>query len=353
MTVDELLSLDQFSVASDRKSGVILPLLRALTEHHAANCRAYGHVLDALWQSGRRAERLEDLPHLPVGLFKSLTLSSVPADDVFAVAHSSGTTGQQPSQVVLDRRTAALQARALSAVLREVVGRHRVPLLIVDAQSQLRASHARAIGIRGMLPFGRPSVFALDADFEPDPDVITDFLARYGRSPFLVFGFTFLVWRVVQALAPLGVDLANGTLIHSGGWKTLKDSGVSNQQFKDTCRTLVNLRRVFNFYGMVEQPGSVFLEGEDGFLYTPACADVIVRDPETWQPAPLNQPGVLQVLSVLPESYPGHSLLTEDLGVIHGIDDGPCGRRGKYFTILGRLPRAELRGCSDVAASRM
>jgi hypothetical protein len=38
-------------------------------------------------------------------------------------------------------------------------------------------------------------------------------------------------------------------------------------------------------------------------------------------------------------------LLTEDLGVVHGIDDGDW--PGKRFSVLGRLPRAEARGCSD------
>ena len=58
--------------------------------------------------------------------------------------------------------------------------------------------------------------------------------------------------------------------------------------------------------------------------------------------------GLIQTLSLLPLSYPGHNILTEDLGVIHGIDDCSCGRKGKYFTVLGRVPNTELRGCSDV-----
>jgi hypothetical protein len=54
-------------------------------------------------------------------------------------------------------------------------------------------------------------------------------------------------------------------------------------------------------------------------------------------------------VSTLPTSYPGHVLLTEDLGVVHGIDDGDW--PGKRFSVLGRLPRAEARGCSDTYQS--
>jgi hypothetical protein len=56
------------------------------------------------------------------------------------------------------------------------------------------------------------------------------------------------------------------------------------------------------------------------------------------------------MLSALPESYPGHSILTEDLARVEAVDDCPCGRLGKAVSVLGRVPRAELRGCSDTHA---
>ena len=58
------------------------------------------------------------------------------------------------------------------------------------------------------------------------------------------------------------------------------------------------------------------------------------------------------MVSVLPHSYPGHSLISEDKGVLLGIDDCPCGRKGKYFQVLGRIKQAEIRGCSDTYAAK-
>ena len=112
-------------------------------------------------------------------------------------------------------------------------------------------------------------------------------------------------------------------------------------------REVFGLEHVHNYYGMVEQVGSVFFECEHGHLHAPAYADVIVRDQTDLSPAPCGEPGLIQVLSMLPRSYPGHSLLTEDLGVLHGEDDCPCGRLGKYFSVLGRIKNVEVRGCSD------
>jgi phenylacetate-coenzyme A ligase PaaK-like adenylate-forming protein len=98
---------------------------------------------------------------------------------------------------------------------------------------------------------------------------------------------------------------------------------------------------------MVEQVGSVFFECEHGHLHTPLYADVIVRNPLTLAPSPMGEAGVIQVLSLLPRSYPGHSLLTEDMGTVLGEDDCPCGRQGRYFAVHGRMRNVEVRGCSD------
>jgi hypothetical protein len=106
-----------------------------------------------------------------------------------------------------------------------------------------------------------------------------------------------------------------------------------------------------DFYGMAEQVGSVFVEGDDGLLHPPAFADVIIRDPVSLAPLPPGQVGVAQVISVLPQSYPGHSLLTEDQAVVHSVDATGTEFRGKAFSVLGRFPNSELRGCSDTYAA--
>jgi hypothetical protein len=105
--------------------------------------------------------------------------------------------------------------------------------------------------------------------------------------------------------------------------------------------------RIINFYGMVEQVGSVFFENPQGFLQAPSTADVLIRDPYSFAPVAPGKPGLIQVLSALPASYPGHSLLTEDRGILRDEEGGAAGLRGRFFEVLGRLSQTELRGCSD------
>ena len=334
--------------------GWLLARLNALTAHHRARCAPYARLLEVLHPGTAPADRLAALPYLPVGLFKRHRLASVPDDEVFKVLTSSGTTGQATSRIYLDRETAQRQASALTTTMARLLGPRRLPMLIIDSERILhdrQTFNARAAGVVGMMGLGRHHTFALDDDMALDRDRVAAFLAAHGHAPFMLFGFTFMVWQYFyQPIADLGLDLANGTLIHSGGWKKLEELRVGNEEFKRRLHEACGLSRIHNFYGMVEQIGSVFLEGEDGFLYPPPFAEVIIRDPHTWQEAPPGTPGVVQVLSMLPRSYPGHALLTEDLGVVHGWGTAPGGGIARRLSVLGRVARAELRGCSDTHA---
>ena len=89
------------------------------------------------------------------------------------------------------------------------------------------------------------------------------------------------------------------------------------------------------------------MECECGHLHASIFSDVITRRKEDFSVCDFGEEGIIQVVSMIPESYPGHSILTEDQGIILGEDDCPCGRFGKYFKITGRVKNAEVRGCSD------
>ena len=98
---------------------------------------------------------------------------------------------------------------------------------------------------------------------------------------------------------------------------------------------------------MVEQTGSIFMECLNGNLHASIFSDILIRRSDDFSIAKVGEKGIIQTLSLLPLSYPGHSLLTEDEGVFLGEDDCACGRLGKYFKISGRVKNAEMRGCSD------
>lgn len=357
MTVDDLLREPPYSLSQSEKERVLLSELTALTGHHRQRSSEYARLIDVIFPQSGVPSKLAELPYLPVGLFKERLLSSVPPEEVFKVLQSSGTTGQTPSRITLDRDTALLQTRALSRIMTSVLGPDRLPMLLVESPDVIRDRkefNARGAGLLGMMNFGRQHCYALDSNLHLRLPEVRQFLKSHGKGDFLIFGFTFLVWSAfLQQIHSLGLDLSKGILIHSGGWKKLQDQAVTTDEFRSAFRKFTGLTRIYNFYGMVEQVGSIFLEGDDGYFYPPSFADIIIRDPLTFEELPTGQPGVVEVLSVLPRSYPGHCLLTEDLGIVHAIDPPGSTRLGKAFSILGRIPRAELRGCSDVIVEQV
>ena len=355
MNREEVLRLPPYSLAQPAKERVLAPLLDELTAHHRARCPAYDRVVSVVHARTGPSRRLADVPYLPASLFKSHELRSIPKEQVFKTLTSSGTSGQAVSHVYLDREAARAQTLALASIMTHFLGPARLPMLLVDSRAVIgdRARFsARGAGLLGMMNFGREHFYALDGRMELDEPGLRRFLDRFGGQPFLVFGFTFMVWQyLAQPVRGRGLDFSNGILIHSGGWKKLAEMEVSSDRFKAGLREAMGLSRSHNFYGMVEQTGSVFMEGEDGRLHPPSFADVIVRDPVTWAEQPVGEPGVIQVLSILPTSYPGHSILTEDVGVVHAIDEPAARMPGKAFSVIGRVPKAELRGCSDTHAA--
>jgi hypothetical protein len=201
-----------------------------------------------------------------------------------------------------------------------------------------------------MLPFGRSPYYALNEEMMLDLAGLEEYLAKHSGQAPVFFGFTFIVWQhFIQALEQSRhrLSLPGAILMHSGGWKKLEAIKVDPNEFRRRVTAATGIKAVVNYYGMVEQVGSVYLENSLGYLHASNYSDVIVRDANTLEPLPPGRPGLIQVVSALPTSYPGHSLLTEDLGVVEGVDDSAAGMNGQYFRILGRIPRAELRGCSD------
>jgi len=354
----DLLDLPPFGLRQEEKRRRLLPMLQALTSHHAERCTVYREVLNRVFAGADRLclDRLEDLPFLPVSLFKSHALASVPDSEVVKVLTSSGTTGQQPSRVVVDAETAAVQSAVLVKVAQHFLGRDRLPMIIVDHAGVVRdrrSRSARGAGILGMAQFGHRPFYALREDMSLDQEGLRAYLAQSAGRRVLLFGFTFMVWQyLVQRLEAAGdrLDLAAGVLVHSGGWKKLQDAAVTPAEFRERVQAVTGVDRVLNFYGMVEQVGGVYFENPIHHLHAPVFSEVIIRDPVTLAPLPDGEPGLVQVLSCIPTSYPGHSLLTEDLGVIRGVDPDGIGMGGRCFEILGRVPKAELRGCSDTFA---
>ena len=354
----EILNKEPYSLCKTEKEAFLTDVLGKLTQHHYENCEAYKRICDAKSFDVYNIRSYYDIPFLPVRLFKEYDLRSIEEENIQKTMTSSGTTGQQVSKIYLDRETSANQTKTLTKIVSDFIGKKRLPMLIIDTSAILKNRamfSARGAGILGFSMFARDKLYALDENMQLDIDGIKAFLQKYEGEDIFLFGFTFMIWQhFVKELKRTGYspDLSRGVLIHGGGWKKLVSESVSSSQFKQELHDVCGLKRVHDYYGMVEQTGTIYMECECGHLHAPVFSDVIIRRSSDFSAANIGEEGLIEVVSVLPKSYPGHALLTEDSGVLLGEDDCPCGRKGKYFKINGRIKNAEIRGCSDTYAAK-
>lgn len=347
---------EPYSWDKAKKSVMLMAKLKELTDWHRVQCEPYQRILDRLGVDIASLDRCEDLPFLPVPLFKTMELRSVSNEAVFKTLTSSGTTGQAVSRIFLDRETAASQQKTLVKIVTSFTGASRLPMLIIDSPSVIKNRamfSARGAGILGFSMFGVDRTYALDDEMRIDINAIEQFLDRHRGERILLFGFTFMIWQFFyKELLKIPdsrrhIDLSNGVLIHGGGWKKLVGEAVSPVEFKNRLESVCGLTDIHDYYGMVEQTGAIYMQCECGHLHASNFSDVLIRRGSDFSLCKNGERGIVQVVSVLPYSYPGHSILTQDEGTILGEDDCPCGRKGKYFVIHGRLKNAEVRGCSD------
>ena len=356
------------------KDKLITEELLELTRFHREHCTEYRRFLDASGFDENKVETASDIPFFPVRLFKNIDLLSIPRENVFKTMTSSGTTGQRVSKIFVDRETAMIQQKVMLRILSDHWGKKRLPMLVIDSAETVRNRQmftARGAAIMGLQIAARDIVYALNEDMTLNVRAVNDFLQKYSGRRFIMFGFTFIVWQhFYKAFEPAGTikctsdneetvlnikddDLSDACLMTGGGWKRLVSESISQDDFKTRMRDVFGIGHFIDHYAMVEQTGCIYAECEYGHLHASNYSDVFIRDPLDFSLKAPGDKGIIQTVSVLPHSYPGHSLLTEDEGMILGADDCPCGRKGKYIRIIGRLKSAELRGCSDTYADKM
>ena len=355
--IEDFYSYKPYELNSGEKNEMLTKELISLTDYHRSNCDKYDRFLRAISYNKENVHSIEDIPFFPVRMFKDYELLSVSRNDIFKIMTSSGTTGQSVSKIFVDKNTAMTQQKVMTKILSDFWGKKRLPMLIVDSPKVLKDRtmfSARGAAIIGLQVLSREMVFALNEDMTPNMEQIISFLDRYSEQPFVIFGFTFMVWQhLYMELKNKNtiLDMSNAWLMTGGGWKKLQAEAISREEFKRRVQEQLKIHHFLDHYGMVEQTGCIYAECEYGHLHASNYSDVIIRDYHDFSPCKKGEKGIIQVVSILPHSYPGHSLLTEDEGIIIGEDDCPCGRKGKYIEILGRIKNAELRGCSDTYAN--
>ena len=353
MNIKKIINLGSFNFNHKDKSNIMKKKIKQLTLHHYNKCQKYKIIIKNLKINLSKLSKLEDFPMIPTRTFKNFDLISVPKHKIVKKLTSSGTSGKL-SKIYLDKENVRNQTRVLGNITSKILGNKRMPMLIIDQKPNLldrSTFNARYAAIYGFSIFGKNQNFLINKKNNIDYKILNSFLNKYGKNNFFVFGFTSFVYQhLVKDLKTKFIhsNFKNGILLHGGGWKKMEKIGVSNNIFKQRLFKKIKLKNIYNYYGLVEQTGSIFIECKISGNFVPSVfSDIFIRDKKL-NLAKNGEKGLVQLLSLLPTSYPGHNILTEDIGKIVSEGNCKCGLKGKHFKLYGRAKEAEVRGCSDV-----
>jgi phenylacetate-coenzyme A ligase PaaK-like adenylate-forming protein len=364
-SIESQLTASLYGLDPKERHDSLLALLKKELAYACDRNPRFRHYVEQWPVHFRTADTIADLPYVPVGAFKkNPPLALVDASEIKRTLASSATTGQVPSRVVLDAETAKRMTKGVTTIIKDFIGSARRPYLVIDTPENLSTQGelgARGAAIQGLGAFATEVVCCLRRDPDGNTDLDLEKLlacaAKWREAEVLAYGFTYVIWtHLVQPLQCRGItlDIPNVRVLHSGGWKRLEREAVTRDVFIGAVASVFGCSadRVIDFYGMVENVGVVYPDCEYGNKHVPAFAEIVVRNPLTLAPVAAGQQGLVQVCSVLPTSFPGFLVLTDDMAEVIDYDECPCGRRGTSFRFAGRVPKVEVRGCGNLETTR-
>lgn len=359
-----LLDIGPYDLSINEKEPLFINALKEVTFHHYNNCNPYRKLCDKRGFDPIKLVNIEDLIYLPTTIFKDALLLSISEDDVFREINSSATTSGRPSRMGLDKQTSKRQSKCFNKLVLNRLGNKRRQFVILDTSESISRSDivsARSSTIRSLLFCANKTYTCIDENdgkLTLNIDKLDNLLkkAEADGEEIVIFGFTYILYSfVVKELIKMKkfYNLPGSKVIHIGGWKKLEEKRVSSEMLiNECCRAFgVKNRDVIDFYGFTEQSGMIYPTCEAGLRHVPVWSDIIVRDTITLDAMPPGETGLMQFITPIQTSYPGHSVLTEDMGYIEDVEECPCGRKGKVFKVIGRFSAAtEIRGCGDIMA---
>lgn len=328
--------------------------LRKLHFHHLTKSSFYRLISERLFKPVEHDSNLISFPFVPAQMFKEFDLRSIEEVDVYKILRSSGTSGR-PSKIFLDRETASFQSKTLVKLGSPFLGKKRLPMVVFDPETIVERGQgysARGAAINGFKLFSSKTFFLVDQNDCIRFHEFEEFVDKNSDLPLLFFGFTFRVWEIIakgdlDKLRAVLDRIKGKTIIHGGGWKKLTNVAVTNTAYDTFLKDRLGFDHILQYYGLIEQVGSLFFSCPSGFFHETEFSKVCIRDTVSLEPVEDGVQGCIQLMSLVPKSYPGHSILTEDMGeVVKG--DCPCGNNNRRFLISGRFVKSEVRGCSNV-----
>ena len=290
----------------------------------AQRCAPYRQYVELLGVDPTCVSRVEDIPFLPIELFKlrDVYCGNTEPEKVFT---SSSTTGQTPSRHMM--QSLALYEQAFTRAFEQFYG------------------NAEGWSIYGLLPNylqreGSSLVYMVDrliarcgsGGFYLDEyeKLLSDMAAD--TKPKILLGVSYALWDLAEQYAP---KLKNTVVMETGGMKGYREE-LPKAEFHKILTSAFGVEKIHSEYGMAELTSQAYSSG-DGVFNAPQWMSVMARDVNNpLKVLPQGSRGALNIIDLANLSSCAF-IATQDVGRTY--EDGA-------FMVEGRLSGAEVRGCN-------
>ena len=320
--------MDPNSLITEHTSNSFTQSALAVFSYQYENCLPFREFCDHLKRKPGNVETLEDLPFLPVELFKSHKLvSSTDAPEL--IFRSSGTTGSIPSTHFVAK--SELYRKSFTSGFESIYGPISDYVILGLLPSYLERQDSSLVYMvdHFIRQSGKPeSGFYLD-DLKGLRDTILKLEST--KTKYLLIGVSFALLDLAE-MGPLSIE--SGIVMETGGMKGRRKELIRSELHKELQKAFGS-KAIHSEYGMTELLSQAYSKG-NGVFRTPPWMKVLTRQPNDPFKFIEGQTGGVSIID-LANVYSCSFIATQDLGKVHS--DGS-------FEILGRFDQSDLRGCN-------
>lgn len=351
--------------AIPESDGLFLRAMREITAFHTKNNPEYAALVRAQGFTLKQLRHMQDIhriPPIPTLFVKKHSLFSLPEKKMIIKATTSGTSGRK-STVGIDVNTGLY---ALGMVLRSFsyyrlfspIPTNYIILGYQPSKHNQAGIAKTAFGFTLITPAAHRE-YALKSDgssYTVDIDGLVAALLRYEKQglPVRLMGLPAYHHLLLTTLQQKGIRLQlhpKSRLCLGGGWKQFYFEHADKNELYCLAQEVLGIpeENCIDFFGAVEHP-VLYCDCKNHHFHVPAYSRVIIRHTTTLAPVPNGTPGILNLVSPLMRSMPLHSILTDDLAILHDGGTCGCGNPAPWFELLGRAGLQDIKTCAAGAA---
>jgi len=301
----------------------------AIFQYQAENNPVYRNFLHYLDKSVSSIKTIEEIPFLPISLFKQQQILNVGCKNDFYF-ESSGTGNMERSKHYVP--DLALYEKSFLTAFSQFYGQVENVCIAALLPSYLERKNASLVYMCNALI--KQSKHVDSGFFLHDLDQLKSLIIKNEAAEIktLLIGVSFALLDLAEQF---NFPLKHTIIMETGGMKGKREE-ITRAELHTILKQAFQIKSIHSEYGMTELLSQAYSKG-DGIFKTPAWMKIFIRDTEDpLTLLPTGKTGCINVID-LANIYTCSFIATQDLGKIH--QDGT-------FEVLGRFDNSDIRGCN-------